>query len=352
MRRGGRHARRAAARDRRSAQSRVLTRPRQGAAARPALADERRLPPLARDGAAALAARITTTIPAAERHLALPGRPRRPRRLPSPRRARRGSPRRPGVAKVWPNVTYRPLLDRSPQLIGAAADVGQPTFSTAGNGIKIGIIDDGVDQAHPFFNPAGYTMPPGFPKGNTPFTTAKVIAARAFSPPTNTWKYAKHPVRPGAVRARDPRRRDRRRQLLARRDPRPRPALRGRPARVSRQLQGADRPDRELRPERQRARDRRRDRGGRPRRHGRDQPLARRGGDRAEPRPRRHRDQRGRRRRRRARDRRRERLRRLRRRQRLLPGQRREGDHRRRGDASSWRSRRSRAAARRRSRSR
>ena len=104
--------------------------------------------------------------------------------------------RTPGVARVWPNVTYRPLLDRSPHLIGADLMWGAPSFSTAGNGIKIGIIDDGVDQAHPFFDPAAYTMPPGFPKGNTAFTTAKVIVARAFSPPTNTWKYAKTPFDP------------------------------------------------------------------------------------------------------------------------------------------------------------
>ncbi len=102
----------------------------------------------------------------------------------------------PGVEKVWPSITYRPLLDRSPQLIGADQMWSAPAFTTAGNGIKIGIIDDGVDQAHPFFNPSGYTMPPGFPKGNTAFTTAKVIAARAFSPPTNTWKYAKTPFDP------------------------------------------------------------------------------------------------------------------------------------------------------------
>ena len=92
----------------------------------------------------------------------------------------------PGVAKVWPNVTYRALLDRSPELIGADQLWGAPAFSSAGNGIKIGIIDDGVDQAHPFFDPAGYTMPAGFPKGNTTYTTAKVIAARAFAPPTST----------------------------------------------------------------------------------------------------------------------------------------------------------------------
>ena len=66
----------------------------------------------------------------------------------------------------------------------------------AGNGIKIGIIDDGIDQKHPFFNPSGYTMPPGFPKGNTTYTTAKVIVARAFSPPTNTWRYARIPFDP------------------------------------------------------------------------------------------------------------------------------------------------------------
>jgi subtilisin family serine protease len=102
----------------------------------------------------------------------------------------------PGVAKVWPSITYRPLLDRSPRLIGADQLWDAPAFDTAGNGIKIGIIDDGVDQAHPFFDPTGYTMPPGFPKGDTAYTTAKVIVARAFSPPTNTWKYAKTPFDP------------------------------------------------------------------------------------------------------------------------------------------------------------
>jgi subtilisin family serine protease len=102
----------------------------------------------------------------------------------------------PGVAQVWPSVRYRPLLDRSPRLIGADQLWGAPAFTTAGNGIKIGIIDDGVDQAHQFFNPSGYTMPPGFPKGDAAYTTAKVIAARAFSPPTNTWKYANAPFDP------------------------------------------------------------------------------------------------------------------------------------------------------------
>ena len=101
----------------------------------------------------------------------------------------------PGVARVWPNVAYRPLLDRSPGLIGAPLMWGSD-FSTAGNGIKIGIVDDGVDQSHLFFSPAGFTMPPGFPKGQTQYTTAKVIVARAFASPDTTWRYAKVPFDP------------------------------------------------------------------------------------------------------------------------------------------------------------
>jgi subtilisin family serine protease len=86
-----------------------------------------------------------------------------------------------GVAKVWPNITYRPLLDQTPQLIGATTVWG-PALATAGQGMKIGIIDDGVDQTHPFFSSAGFSYPPGFPKGQTAYTTPKVIVARAFPP--------------------------------------------------------------------------------------------------------------------------------------------------------------------------
>ena len=31
--------------------------------------------------------------------------------------------------------------------------------------MKIAIIDEGIDQTHPFFSPAGYTMPAGLPQG-------------------------------------------------------------------------------------------------------------------------------------------------------------------------------------------
>jgi subtilisin family serine protease len=96
----------------------------------------------------------------------------------------------PGVARVWPTYTYHELLDRTPSLIGAP-QVWGPTLATAGEGMKIGIIDDGIDQTHPFFSPNGYSYPPGFPKGQTAYTTAKVIVARAFAPPGITYAPAR-----------------------------------------------------------------------------------------------------------------------------------------------------------------
>ncbi|HEY4621666.1 MAG TPA: S8 family serine peptidase, partial [Gaiellaceae bacterium] len=88
----------------------------------------------------------------------------------------------PGVREVYESAQYGPQLDDSPAQIGAPAVWG-PGLATAGQGTKIGIIDTGIDQSHPFFDPSGYTMPPGFPKGRRQFTTAKVIVARIFPPP-------------------------------------------------------------------------------------------------------------------------------------------------------------------------
>src|SRR5438094_685085 len=112
-----------------------------------------------------------------------------------PRRQIRTLAKLPGVARLYRSVDYHPLLDESVPLIKAPQLWGL-TRATAGQGIKIGIIDDGVDQAHRFFSPAGFSMPAGFPKGNTSFTTAKVIVARAFPPPGATWKYAARPFDP------------------------------------------------------------------------------------------------------------------------------------------------------------
>lgn len=95
----------------------------------------------------------------------------------------------PGVAEVWPNVTYHSLVTGSAEAIGAEQLWGT-TLATAGQGIKIAILDDGIDAKHTFFNPAGYRYPPGFPKGQKKYTTPKVIVARAFPRPDAVWKYA------------------------------------------------------------------------------------------------------------------------------------------------------------------
>jgi subtilisin family serine protease len=102
----------------------------------------------------------------------------------------------PGVAEVWPNVRYRSLAAKlGPQQVGADKLWG-PSFETAGNGMKIGIIDDGVEADHPYFNPSGFQYPPGFPKGQTRFATPKVIVQRTFTPPSPVWKYASTPFDP------------------------------------------------------------------------------------------------------------------------------------------------------------
>ena len=101
----------------------------------------------------------------------------------------------PGVREVQQSVRYHRTLYRSPEVIGAPQIWG-PTLATAGNGIKIGVIDDGVDQTHPFFAPAGFTAPSGYPKGNASYTTAKVIVARSFPPPGANWRYARLPFDP------------------------------------------------------------------------------------------------------------------------------------------------------------
>jgi minor extracellular serine protease Vpr len=85
------------------------------------------------------------------------------------------------VARVYPSLRYTMALNRSPAVIGA------PAFTAAtgitGAGVKISVVDDGVDQANAFFNPSGFAYPAGFPKGQRSFTTPKVIAARSFPGP-------------------------------------------------------------------------------------------------------------------------------------------------------------------------
>ena len=94
----------------------------------------------------------------------------------------------PGVRRVWPAVTYVAQADdtdRVPTVVGAPAiwsglDGG---VAASGDGMRIGIIDDGIDITRPSFSGAAYHFPPGFPKGIHSGTNGKIIVARAFAPP-------------------------------------------------------------------------------------------------------------------------------------------------------------------------
>jgi minor extracellular serine protease Vpr len=85
------------------------------------------------------------------------------------------------VTKIYPSASYKLTLDDSPALIRATAFWN--ATGLRGEGLKIGVVDDGIDQTHKFLSGAGMSYPPGFPKGGRRWTTHKVIVARAFPGP-------------------------------------------------------------------------------------------------------------------------------------------------------------------------
>jgi subtilisin family serine protease len=96
----------------------------------------------------------------------------------------------PGVKGYHVGRTYRAKLDQAtlvhklPQAYGQIAGGA----SSAGAGVKIAIIDTGIDITSPAFKDTNFQMPAGFPKVNaasdTKYTNNKVIVARAYP---NLW---------------------------------------------------------------------------------------------------------------------------------------------------------------------
>src|SRR5213596_3680324 len=99
----------------------------------------------------------------------------------------------PMVQSAEYNALYHPTLSESYKIINASdAWTAAGGRATAGAGIKIGDIDTGIDETHPFFDPAGFSYPPGFPKcdaadstthtvdANCEYVSPKVIVAKVF----------------------------------------------------------------------------------------------------------------------------------------------------------------------------
>jgi minor extracellular serine protease Vpr len=91
----------------------------------------------------------------------------------------------PGVKGVVALRTRHLSLNRATQLMNApAAWNALGGMQNAGAGMKIAILDTGIDQNHPSFQDASLKMPAGFPICNVPncssFINNKVIVARSY----------------------------------------------------------------------------------------------------------------------------------------------------------------------------
>jgi minor extracellular serine protease Vpr len=99
------------------------------------------------------------------------------------------------VARAEYEGLYHPTVD-DPDLglISAAAgwaEAGQ-TSATAGDGVKVGVIDTGVDTTHPCFSDAGY--PAHLQLGDRKYTNNKVFVARVFTNKINQNGFDAKPV--------------------------------------------------------------------------------------------------------------------------------------------------------------
>ncbi|WP_321469894.1 S8 family serine peptidase [uncultured Paludibaculum sp.] len=92
--------------------------------------------------------------------------------------------RMPGVRRVVPVRMMHRVLDRA-VLLHKVSDVwSQFGESNAGAGMKIGIIDTGIEISHPAFQNSSLTVPDTYPRANSfsdlNYTNNKVIVARSY----------------------------------------------------------------------------------------------------------------------------------------------------------------------------
>jgi len=89
-----------------------------------------------------------------------------------------------GVRRVLPERTYQLTLDHALPLHKVPQAWSLGGAYPQGEGMKIGMIDTGIQITHPGFNDTGFQAPPGFPLVNAAsdaaFTNQKVIVARSY----------------------------------------------------------------------------------------------------------------------------------------------------------------------------
>lgn len=86
-----------------------------------------------------------------------------------------------GVARVVYLPPVRRHLDRAASLVNApTAWAALAGTGGAGAGVRIAIIDSGIDQNHPGFQDPALTPPAVFPNNDTGYTNNKVIVARSY----------------------------------------------------------------------------------------------------------------------------------------------------------------------------
>jgi subtilisin family serine protease len=91
----------------------------------------------------------------------------------------------PGVKRVHPERLFHIVLDHALPLHKVPDAWNMVGADNAGAGMKIAIIDTGIDSSHPGFQDASLSIPDGFPKVNNDsdvaYTSNKIIVARSYA---------------------------------------------------------------------------------------------------------------------------------------------------------------------------